>query len=92
MADALSRAATSPAASGGTYNLTNGDAFTWAGVWPAIARTLGMPLGEPRAVSLLEELSRRRREWAAMVAKYGLSSSPDVMELVGYNSLVYTDT
>jgi nucleoside-diphosphate-sugar epimerase len=91
VADALSWAATSPAAAGGTYNLTNGDVFTWANVWPAIARTLGMPLGAPREVSLLEELPRRRQEWAAIVAKYGLSSSPDVMELVGYNSLVYAD-
>jgi hypothetical protein len=54
-------------------------------------RTLGMPLGEPREVSLREELPRRAQEWAAMVAKYGLSSSPDIVELVGYNSLVYID-
>jgi len=91
VARALAWAATSPAARGGTYNLTNGDIFMWDFVWPAIAETLGMEPGERRPMSLLEELPKRNDEWAAIVEKYGLRVSKDIVEFVGYNSLVYAD-
>ncbi|MDA0366728.1 MAG: NAD-dependent epimerase, partial [Chloroflexi bacterium] len=91
VARALEWAATSANARGGTYNLTNGDVFMWQFVWPAIAETLGMELGESRPMTLLEELPKLNVEWAAIVDKYGLTASKDVVEFVGYNSLVYAD-
>jgi nucleoside-diphosphate-sugar epimerase len=88
---ALRWAAVSPAAAGGTYNLTNGDVFLWSNVWPSIASVLKMEVGEHRYVSLLEELPRREAEWAAMVDKYSLRASPRILDVTGYNSLVAAD-
>lgn len=91
VAHALEWAATSPAAKGGTFNLTNGDVFIWENIWPAIAKTLGMAAGEARPMSFSEELPKRSAEWAAIVKRYSLRASEDIVEFVGYNSLVYTD-
>ncbi|HJN93844.1 MAG TPA: NAD-dependent epimerase, partial [Dehalococcoidia bacterium] len=91
VAHALSWAATSPAASGGTFNFTNGDVFLLENVWPAIAETMGMEVGERRPMSLTEELPKRDAEWGAIVEKYGLGVPKTILEFVGYNSLVYTD-
>lgn len=91
VAHALGWAATGENARGGTFNLTNGDTFMWPNVWPTIAESLGMEAGELRPVSLVEEIPRRAGEWAALVDKYSLAAPRDVMEFVGYNSLVYAD-
>lgn len=91
VAHALAWAATSPAAKGGTYNLTNGDVFLWENVWPAIAESLGMAPGEQRPVSLAEMLPELDAEWAAIVDKYSLNAPRSVLDFVGANSLVYAD-
>ena len=91
VAHALEWAATSPMAEGGTFNLTNGDVFIWENVWPAIARTLGMEEGEKRPLSLSEELPKLSAEWAAIVKQYSLRASEDIVEFVGFNSLIYAD-
>lgn len=91
VASALAWAADSPTTHGEAYNLTNGDVFLWAHVWPAIAESLGMEPGGRRPMSLAEELPRRQDEWAAIVAKHALRASPDLLTFVGYNSLVYAD-
>src|SRR5205085_9088823 len=72
VAHALAWAATSPAARDGTFNLTNGDVFLWENVWPAIAETLGMTVGERRPLSLTEELPQRDAQWAARVHRSAL--------------------
>jgi len=91
VASALGWAATAPEAAGGTFNLTNGDVFLWENVWPAIAEEFGMEGGEPRPISLAEELPKRRGEWAELVASYELTAPADLLDFVGENSLVYTD-
>src|SRR5207247_2627360 len=91
VAHALAWAATAPAARDETFNLTNGDVFVWDHVWPAIAETLGMEVGERRPMSLAEELPKRDDQWAAMVDKYGLRAPRRLLDFVGYNSLIYTD-
>jgi nucleoside-diphosphate-sugar epimerase len=91
VAHALAWAATSESARDGTFNLTNGDVFMWQNVWTAIAATLGMEQGEPRPASLAAELPKRAAEWAAIVDKYSLAAPRDLLEFVGYNSLVYAD-
>ena len=91
VAGALTWAAEAKAARGETFNLTNGDVFTWETVWPAIAAAFEMPAGPPRPLSLAEELPRRREEWAALVDRYGLAAPRDVVEFCGANSLVYAD-
>lgn len=91
VARALAWAATSPKAVGGTYNLTNGDAFTWQALWPAIATSLGMEPGGVREFSFATELPAAGEEWKAIVRKYELAAPEDITEFVGYNSMVYAD-
>jgi nucleoside-diphosphate-sugar epimerase len=91
VAEAVFWAATSPAAGGGTYNLTNGDVFMWPNVWPAIAEAFEMEVGEPQPASLTEELPRRQDEWGALVRRHGLHAPGNILEFVGANSLIYTD-
>src|SRR5918995_324472 len=67
VARALRWAATSPAAAGGAFNLTNGDVFCWDTVWPTIADALGMDVGEHRPMSFAADLPGRDPEWAALV-------------------------
>lgn len=91
VARAISWGASSPTARGETFNLTNGDVFTWQNVWPAIAETLGMEPGAHRPVSLAEELPKHAAEWARIVDRYELTAPRDLLDFVGSNSLVYAD-
>lgn len=91
VADALLWAATTPAARNETFNLTNGDVFTWNGVWGAIAAEMAMEVGEDRPVSLASWLEAAGDEWSAIVQKYELLANPDVVAFAGANSIVYTD-
>jgi nucleoside-diphosphate-sugar epimerase len=91
VAKALAWAATNPVASGNAYNLTNGDVFIWSQAWAAIAEAMGMTVGEHRPMSLATELVKRADVWASIVQKYALLAPPDLLEFVGYNSLVYCD-
>ena len=84
-------AATSPDAAGGTFNLTNGDVFCWDTVWPVIADTFGIEVGEPRPMSFTRDLPDRDAEWAALVDRHGLAAAPTIEGFVGANSLVYAD-
>ena len=61
VARALAWAAESGADAAGTYNLTNGDAFLWQEVWPAIAETLRHGGRRSSADPLVDELPARRR-------------------------------
>ena len=88
---ALLWAATSPAAVGGTFNLTNGDVFCWDTVWPAIAAAFGLEVGPARPMSFARDLPTRDDEWAALVARHGLAVPPTIEGFVGANSLVYAD-
>jgi nucleoside-diphosphate-sugar epimerase len=90
LARALVWAADAPAARDETFNITNGDVFSWPDVWPTIADALGMEVGEPAPVRLSEELPARADEWAAIVARHGLRAPADVRAFVG-DSPVYAD-
>lgn len=91
VAAAIGWAATAPAARGETFNITNGDVFTWPWVWPAIADELGMEPGEHRPVVLAEELPGHEAAWQALRAERGLRVPLTPVEFTGENSLVYTD-
>ena len=84
-------AATSPDASDGTFNLTNGDVFCWDDVWPVIAATFGLEVGERRPMSFARDLPARDPEWAALAEEHNLDVPPTIEGFVGANSLVYTD-
>lgn len=92
VAGALVWAAEAGGVDGEAYNLTNGDVFTWAGVWPAIARRLGMEVGEERPMLLHEWLPAHADEWRRLVeVDDGLDVPADITTYVGANSLIYAD-
>jgi nucleoside-diphosphate-sugar epimerase len=91
VAGALAWAAMEPKARGEAFNVTNGDVFIWQNVWPAIAETLGMEVGENRPFSFVEQMPQLDGEWAAIVEKHGLRAPKSIVEYAGYNSLVYAD-
>lgn len=91
VARALGWAAESAPDAAGTFNLTNGDAFRWQEVWPAIAETFGMVAGSHHPTTLVQELPARQAQWAAMVDRYDLQAPRNILDFVGHNSLVYAD-
>jgi nucleoside-diphosphate-sugar epimerase len=90
LARALSWAATSPVAANETFNITNGDTFSWPDAWPAIADALGMEPGENRPLRLAVEMPKRALEWADIVDKHRLRSPRSMAEFVG-DSFIYAD-
>ncbi|MFT4289141.1 NAD-dependent epimerase/dehydratase family protein [Nocardioides sp.] len=72
VAGALVWAASSPAAWGEHFNLTNGEVFSWVELWPALADAMGVPCAEPRPLSLAETLPRLAPAWEEIVAKHRL--------------------
>src|ERR1700712_2818308 len=74
-ADLLARAITwageTPAARNETFNITNGDVFTWPNIWPAIADAVGMRPG-PDEPFLLQSLGRA--DWDEARKRYRLES------------------
>jgi nucleoside-diphosphate-sugar epimerase len=90
LADAFEWAIDNPAARNETFNITNGDVFSWRDSWPAIADALGMEAGRDVPMSLAEEMPRRADEWAAIVDRYGLRAPRALDAFVG-DSFVYAD-
>jgi nucleoside-diphosphate-sugar epimerase len=69
-----------------TFNVTNGDVFTWPNIWPAIAEAFGMRPG-PDEPFLLQSLGRA--DWDRVRQQHGLVS-PALPAFVGL-SLEYAD-
>lgn len=94
LADALVWATEAPDVDGEAFNVTNGDVFTWDGVWPVIAGSLGMEVGEQRPTLLAEWIPRHAEWWAApahRVDRGHVGTPRDIVDHIGGNSLVYAD-
>lgn len=89
LARAMAWAGESDAARNETFNVANGDVFTWRNVWPAIAAAFGMEAASDRPMSLEAEIAPRAADWQAIVARHGLVE-PDLRKLVGL-SFQYAD-
>jgi nucleoside-diphosphate-sugar epimerase len=70
--DACRWAATAPEAIGQTFNLTNGEVFSWLDMWPALADSLGVEPGEPEPGSVAQYLQARSDVWDEIVARHDL--------------------
>jgi nucleoside-diphosphate-sugar epimerase len=86
LARAIAWAGEAPAAQDETFNVTNGDVFTWPNIWPAIAEAVGMHPG-PDEPFLLQSLGSA--DWDRVHQRYGLLS-PALSDFVGL-SLEYAD-
>lgn len=85
-ADLLARvicwAANADAARDEVFNVTNGDVYVWRNVWSAIARALGMAVGEDRPLALAQWLPEQSAPWQQLQASLGLLPVP-MLELLG---------
>ncbi len=86
LARAIDWAGDTQAARNETFNVTNGDVFSWPNVWPVIADAVGMRPG-PDEPFLLQSLGRS--DWDRARLRFGLES-PALAEFVGL-SLEYAD-
>lgn len=64
-----------------TFNLTNGEVFSWRDLWPAMAETLGVVPGEDEPISMAAYLGERTAAWQVLVRRHGLEpvSLPDLL-------------
>jgi nucleoside-diphosphate-sugar epimerase len=72
IARAILWAGESEAARDEVFNITNGDLFRWAQIWPHIAGLLGMPCAEPQRIPLVEFMQDKGPVWDAVTRRYGL--------------------
>ena len=87
--DACLWAATTECAQGETYNLTNGEVFSWRDMWPAIADTLGLSVGEDEPLSVAQYVTQREELWLRIVAEHNLV--PNSLEQIVGESHHYAD-
>jgi nucleoside-diphosphate-sugar epimerase len=69
---ALVWAASSPAAAGQHFNLTNGEVFSWTELWPLFAELFGLSAAPPRPLRLAEFLPDHEPTWQRIVERHGL--------------------
>lgn len=69
-------AAGAEAARGETFNLTNGEAFSFRDIWPAMARTLGLECGPDEPMQLSAYLPAHADVWDQVVARHALRPIP----------------
>lgn len=89
IAKACAWAAESPNSHNETFNIDNGDVFTWHNVWPAIAQELDIPVGD-EVPFFLDDLLKDTETWHKVVDHYKLLAPKDLKAFVG-QSLSYTD-
>jgi nucleoside-diphosphate-sugar epimerase len=87
--DACLWAANTECAAGETYNLTNGEVFSWRDMWPAIAKALDVPLGDDESLSVAEYVMQREDLWQSIVARHDLV--PNTVEQIVGESHHYAD-
>jgi nucleoside-diphosphate-sugar epimerase len=85
MARAIEWAGRSEAARNQVFNIANGDLFSLAEMWPAIADVLGMETGEDRPFPFVEQLPQCSAEWDAIRKEHKLIS-PDAQGFLGQST------
>ncbi|GAB7192923.1 SDR family oxidoreductase [Kineococcus sp. NUM-3379] len=66
----------SPAADGQVFNVTNGDQYRWANLWPKLADAFGVGVGHPLTSPLAETVSDKEPVWRRLVERHGLRPTP----------------
>ncbi len=72
LARAILWAGEAAAAADRIFNVTNGDAFVWQNLWPAIARRFGMEVGLPHPMPLATVMPGHAAVWDRLVREHGL--------------------
>ncbi len=66
-------AATDPVAANQAINVSNGDLFCWARLWPQFGDVFGMDVAPPQQISLVESMADKGPLWDDIVKKYDLA-------------------
>jgi nucleoside-diphosphate-sugar epimerase len=82
LARVLVWATTEPKAINRTFNVLNGDVADWRNLWPALAKTLGLEIGEDRPLELKVFMPAHADIWDRIVKKYKLQPIP-MKDLLG---------
>jgi len=83
LAEALEWAAEAPGARNQIFNVANGDLYTLEEAIPAVAESVGVPLGEPRPYDVVKEVRGMAGLWREMVRRHRLAAPEDVEALFG---------
>jgi nucleoside-diphosphate-sugar epimerase len=89
LAQAFAWAATAEAARNQVFNITNGDVFQWADLWPSLAATLGVETGPPQTLFLAKEAPAREALWQQIVRRHKLV--PTTLQGLAGDSFHYAD-
>ncbi|TFD46935.1 SDR family oxidoreductase [Cryobacterium frigoriphilum] len=65
------------------FNVTNGDQFRWAGLWPRFAEHFGMDYAPSQQMHLVEAMPALAHVWQRLVERHGLVPTP-FEKLVGW--------
>ena len=65
-------AATEPGCANQPFNISNGDCYRWAGLWPRIAELFEMKAGGVQEVRLAELMPPREPVWNELVERHDL--------------------
>lgn len=76
LARAIAWAGSTRAAFNQTFNVTNGDVFTWENLWPVVAHAFAMPVGLPQPMPLARIMPGHAATWQKIVELYGLQPLP----------------
>lgn len=71
---AIKWAGSEPRCRGETYNVANGDCFSWLNIWPGIARRFGVEPGVAHPFSLAEVMADKGAVWDRIVRKHDLAA------------------
>ena len=72
VAKAIRWATENSIANGETYNLTNGEVFSFRDMWPSLAKVLGLEVGDDAPCLLSEFITNNKNTWKTLVKKHNL--------------------
>ncbi|MGI4796656.1 MAG: SDR family oxidoreductase [Janthinobacterium lividum] len=81
LARAAEWALLNPACNGETFNIVNGDVFTWESLWPKVAQHFGMIVAVPTPARLARIMPSHAATWRRLAERDGLRHH-DLSELV----------
>lgn len=73
------------------FNVTNGDYFRWANLWPRIADWFGLETAPPQNLPLSRLMARKGDVWDRIVKKHSLKKTPnEAMALWPYAEYIFS--
>lgn len=91
LAKAVTWVSTNAVCGNNVFNVTNGDYFRWANLWPRIAYWFGVETAPPQKLHLARLMPAKAPIWDRIVRKHGLKPTPyDAMALWPYAEYIFS--